>query len=370
VEDVLAFEVARLGDAEVGEDLVGVGASAGRGGARGVLRQHGADLGRRPDVELALLALGVGVVGGVEAALGAAHLAQQPVERLLADPPIARVAEHLVAVQVGAGEQAVVVEHLLEVGDLPGRVDRIAGEAAAELVVDAAREHRVEGALDVLEAGAATHHQLQRGRRRELRRAAEAAVRPVGADQQRRHRLVQALRARHPARLELGQRLQSSHGGRRALADLVAFAAIGLEHRFHDHAEARHAAALVRREVGAAVEGHAFGVEEDGHRPAALPGEGLHGLHVDSVDVGTLLPVHLHADEIRIHVRRGVSVLEGLALHHVAPVTGRIADREQDRQVLDARPAERVGAPRIPVDGVLRVLQKVRTGLSGEPIGH
>ena len=157
VEDVLALEVARLGDAVVGEDRVGVergGLGVGPAGAdrRGTL-QHRPHLVRRPDVELALLALRVGVVGRVEAALGPAHLAQQPVERLFADPPVALVAEHLPTVQVGAREQGVVVEHLLEVGDEPGRVDRVAGEAPADLVVDATGEHRVEGAFDVLQAG-------------------------------------------------------------------------------------------------------------------------------------------------------------------------------------------------------------------------
>ena len=48
----------------------------------------------------------------------------------------------LPAVQVRAGEQRVVVEHLLEVRDGPGRVDGVAGEAAADLVVDPAGGHR------------------------------------------------------------------------------------------------------------------------------------------------------------------------------------------------------------------------------------
>ena len=55
------------------------------------------------------------------------------------------MAEGLEAVEVGAGEQRVVVEHLLEVGHQPARVDGIAREAAADLVVDAAARHGVEG---------------------------------------------------------------------------------------------------------------------------------------------------------------------------------------------------------------------------------
>ena len=144
----------------------------------------------------------------------------------------------------------------------------------------------------------------------------------------------------------------------------------GVDDRFHHHAEARHPAALVGREVGAAVEGHALGVEEDGHRPAALAGHRLHRLHVDRVDVGPLLAVDLDADEVLVHVGRGLRVLEGLALHHVAPVAGRVADREQDRLVLAPRAARAPPPPRIPVDRVVAVLEQVGTGLLGEPVGH
>jgi hypothetical protein len=129
-------------------------------------------------------------------------------------------------------------------------------------------------------------------------------------------------------------------------------------------------ARVVGREVGAAVERHPLGIEEDGHRPAALPGEGLHRLHVDRVDVGSLLAVDLDADEIGVHEGRGRLVLEGLALHHVAPVAGGIADRKQDRQILATRPVERLGAPRIPVHRVVAMLEKVGTGLGSEAIRH
>ena len=158
-----ALEVAALGDPVVGDHGVGELAEAGASSDL-------ADLGRGPDVEASLDPLGVGVQRGEEAALRPAHLGQHPVERALADGPPALVAERLVAVQVGAGEERVVVEHLLEVGDEPAGVDRVAGEAAADLVVDPAGGHRVEGELDDL-ALPAREQQLERRGRRELRRA-------------------------------------------------------------------------------------------------------------------------------------------------------------------------------------------------------
>ena len=334
-------------------------------------RQDLADLRRGPDVEAALLALGVGVEGRVEAALGAAHLAQHPVQRLLADAAVALVAERLPAVQVGAGEQGVVVEHLLEVGDEPVGVDRVAGEAAAELVVDAAGQHRVEGPLDDLASrrGRAAAPGPRRagtsGRRRSRRargrRAAAAAPPPPPAAAASGGSGSARSRRPRPSRARVA-------GG--ALADLLAFALEGVDDRFHHHPEARHAAALVRREVGAAVEGHAVGVEEDGHRPAAVAGHRLHRLHVDRVDVGALLAVDLDVDEVLVHVGGGLVVLEGLALHHVAPVAGRVADREQDRPVLLAGPLQRLGAPGVPVDRVVAVLEQVGAGLLGEAVGH
>ena len=125
----------------------------------------------------------------------------------------------------------------------------------------------------------------------------------------------------------------------------------------------RHALPRLGREVGAGEERHAVGGEEGVQRPAAVPGHGLHGVHVDRVDVRALLAVDLDAHEALVHQRGDLRVLEGLALHHVAPVAGGVADRDEDRLLLVARAAERLLAPRVPVDGVLRVLEQVGRGL-------
>src|SRR5690606_11789498 len=71
-----------------------------------------------------------------------------------------------------------------------------------------------------------------------------------------------------------------------------------------------------------------------------------------------------------VHVGRGFRVLERLALHHVAPVAGGVADRQQDRPILRTRPGERLLAPGIPVDRVVLVLEEVRARLLGQAIGH
>ena len=62
--------------------------------------------------------------------------------------------------------------------------------------------------------------------------------------------------------------------------------------------------------------------------------------------------------------------LEAFVLHHVAPVARRVADGQEDRLVLASRPGERVLAPRIPVDRVVLVLEKIGALFGGETIRH
>src|SRR5215467_10894925 len=70
-----------------------------------------------------------------------------------------------------------------------------------------------------------------------------------------------------------------------------------------------------------------------------------------------------------VHQAGDFLVLEGLTLHHVAPVAGRVADTEQDGFVFALRLFQRLLAPRVPVYRVVRVLQQVRARLIDEPVG-
>ena len=152
--------------------------------------------------------------------------------------------------------------------------------------------------------------------------------------------------------------------------DLVALLAPGPVDALEHLAERRHAVARLVREVGAAVERPAVRGQEDRHRPAAAAGHRLDRRHVDLVEVGPLLAIDLDRDEVVVEIARRRLVLERLALHHVAPVTGRVADGQEDRPVQQLGRGERVGTPRIPVDGVVRMLEEVRAGLPGEAVGH
>ena len=196
MEDVAAesgvrvLEVAACGHAEVTHDV----------GERVAAQRF--ELLERPHVELALDAFGVGVLGGEEAAVGVVQVAQHVGDGLLDDAPVALGAGDHPTVQVGAGEERLVVEHLLEVRHEPVRVDRVAVEAAADLVVDAAGGHRVERAGDHLQhlgrAGsvpAEVEQQRDRHRLGELGRATEAAEPAVELVLEVLDRLVEDARA-------------------------------------------------------------------------------------------------------------------------------------------------------------------------------
>src|SRR6185437_6498999 len=103
------------------------------------------------------------------------------------------------------------------------------------------------------------------------------------------------------------------------------------------------------REVRASQEGRAVRREEDGHRPATAARHADGGLHVERIHIGTLLAVHLDADELAIHDGCRALVLERFMRHDVTPMAGGVTDREQDWLILGARPRKRLVAPGIPI---------------------
>ena len=336
--------------------------------------EGGADLGRRPRVEQALVTVPVlvgrvGVLRRVEPAIGMAQVAQDVLDRLLDDLAIAVDAEHGVRLAVDADQRRLVVQHLLEVGHQPLAVDRVAGEPAADVVVDAARRHRVERRGDdpagVLRSArhVGAQHELEVEGRGELGGRPEPAPFRVEHAGQSLQRGVDRVATRHRV-LGLG-RGAAPGGGDERLGVLLEVVATVTPHVVEtlDHAKE-----LVTRKVRAAPEGSPVVVEGDRHRPATAAGQRLDGVHVDGVDVGSLLAVDLDVDEGLVHGCRHGVVLERLVRHHVAPVAGRVADAEQDRHIALACGGERLRPPRVPVDRIVAVLAQVRRRLLGQPV--
>ena len=102
---------------------------------------------RAPRVGEPFDAVGVRVLRRGEPSFRERELAKDVVERLLDDASPPLVPRDRPGVEVGRGEEGVVVQHLLEVRHEPAVVDRVAVEAAADQVVHATGGHAVERLL-------------------------------------------------------------------------------------------------------------------------------------------------------------------------------------------------------------------------------
>src|SRR5215510_14432340 len=130
------------------------------------------------------------------------------------------------------------------------------------------------------------------------------------------------------------------------------------------------AISIIRREICTAEYRFACRQEKHSHWPPTASCHDLNGCHVDLVQIRALFAVLLDVHEVAVHELRNRLVFEGLVLHHVTPVTCRIPDAEQNRLVLASSTLQSFGPPRIPVDGVMSVLEKIGTSFDDESIGH
>ena len=273
-------------------------------------------------------------------------------------------------VEVEAGQQGVIVKHLFEVGHQPISVGGVAVEAAADLVVDATVGHLLQCNLDqfqrtgIVAVMVVTQQEFRTHGLRELGCVAETAVLIVEVGGQGGVSLVKNVHREDAG--AFGYLIGLGHLGRQLLGDPVYFAFVGLvclgDGR-DQSGKTGHALAVGGREVGAAIEGLAFRCKKYGHGPTAAAGEHLHRLHVDLVQVGSLLPVYFDADEVLVHHPGDDFVFEGLPLHHMAPMACGITDAQQDRFVLAPSALQRLLTPGIPVHGIIGVLQQVGAGL-------
>ena len=332
------------------------------------------DLGLVPDVELAFLALGIGIQRARECALARAHLAQDPGHGLCRAGGEERLACLLPDMAKQVEKLGVVIEHLLEMGREPALVGGVAGEAAAQMIVDAALAHALhaqhDGGLHQQRLGShvAAPEKLQHGTLRELRRAANATVVSVDLAQQSPGHVLGLCLGHGLAWLAAGESLQRFDQRCSVFVHFVAVAAIGLLDQAQHILEAGPAEARLQREVGAAPEGLGLGGEEHGERPAPLLAhEGERAL-VDGVEVGAFFAVQLDVDEELVHQRCRLIVLEALVGHDVAPVAGGIADREQDGLVGRLRLGQRVRSPRAPVHRIVAVLQEIGAGFGAQKV--
>ena len=167
--------------------------SSSCGGRRPVGPEHFGQLRRRPHVGRALDAVGVGVKADANppsrCAGRAAGSPRSPA------PPAGPVAHRSTPrpVQVGAQQQRVVVEHLLEVRHHPGRrprtgrIPRRAGRRSRRAPSPRTVRSAISSATAVAGAPVMTQQEFQHHRRREFRRATETAVARVERGANRVH---------------------------------------------------------------------------------------------------------------------------------------------------------------------------------------
>ena len=197
----------------------------------------------------------------------------------------------------------------------------------------------------------------QLGGPRELGRAAEPAgarIEHAGvlANPARQPPVVRhASSGRPPVLLNLPQPLHHAVGRRRQLRARLAPAPGDLGQDLHEPGARP---ARRRREVGAAVERLQLRGEPDAHRPPPRAGRRLHEGHVHPVHVRPLLAVDLDGHEAAVQDPGDIVVLEGLVLHDVTPVARRVADRQEDGQILRPGAGESLVPPGVPVDGCCR----------------
>ena len=139
-----------------------------------------------------------------------------------------------------------------------------------------------------------------------------------------------------------------------------------------DLIEARHPVLRGRGIVGPSKDGLSLRRQDDGHRPTPIaPVEGLNHRHVNLVDVGALLSVHLDADVMLVQIVCDSCVFEGFMGHDVTPVAGGIANAEQDGFIVRLCRLKSFCTPRVPVNGMVGVLTEIeRVGVVKTVMRH
>ncbi len=250
-------------------------------------------------------------------------------------------------------------------------------EPSADLIVHAAECHAIKrhgGHLQQTFFAGVRVLAQQHGDRTagwEFWRAAESA--PPGielASQLRRHqRQNRTIWHSVIRRLLRGVLLKGEEHLLRIVCHIVVPFAPQLGHSSQYRFETGHPLDRLRRKICSAKEGLQVRCEEYAQRPPAPAGHQLDRRHIDLVDVRPLLAVDFDGDEVLVEDFGRLRILERLTFHHVAPVAGRVPDRQEDRLVLLLGPVECFFSPWVPVDRVVDMLEEIGAGFVREPIG-
>ena len=134
--------------------------------------------------------------------------------------------------------------------------------------------------------------------------------------------------------------------------------------------QAGHAKSSPFREIGTGKEGPPVVVHKDGEGPTPGAGRCLADRHINLVDIGSLLAVHFYGNEVLVEQLGHLVVLEGLVLHYVTPVAGRVSDGKEYGLIFLAGFPKSLLPPGIPIHRVFGMLQKIGAFFPCKMIGH
>ena len=322
---------------------------------------------------MALGAFAVGIQRRRKAAAGQGHLVEQEADRC--PDAGAKAGGRLFAPQADheAQHASVHIEHFFEVGREPGRVHHIAVKATANMVVHALFRHLGDRggngfAVFHLAGGhIAPPQKLHRRDHGKFGRAAEAAFETIDLGKERRRRFFEMRQAQRAGGGCFGA---ADHFGEAfgIALDIIFQLCITRRDVGKDAKEAGAATPRFEREIGAAPD--RLGRRRQNHveRPARWQVQGCHGGLEVIINGGQLFAVNQDREEIFIDARRHGCVGKTFAPHHVAPMTGKVADGQKYGLFLAPCFAQVFFVPGAPLDRVLGMKLEIGTGFEFQKI--
>ncbi len=119
----------------------------------------------------------------------------------------------------------------------------------------------------------------------------------------------------------------------------------------------KNAMPLLGWKISASVKWLGCGSQKHIQWPAASQTHILNGIHINLVNIWSLLSVNFYANKQIVHNFRQRLIFKAFSFHHMAPMASRIANTHDHGLVFRFRFFQSFFAPRKPIDRVVGMLQ-------------